>query len=82
LIFGLESCSYCKNSIAYAKEQNLQFKYYSVDKHYNYFMNIIEKLSELEPSLNISADHKTFPVIFYNGKFIGGYNDLKNQDFL
>jgi hypothetical protein len=27
LIFGLESCSYCKNSIAYAKEQNLQFKY-------------------------------------------------------
>lgn len=76
LIFGLNDCKYCKNAVTYSTEKNLQFKYYSVDNYYDYFLNILKKLSELKPYLQIDPNHQTFPAIFYNGKFIGGYSEL------
>ena len=76
LIFGLSTCGYCKKSLVYMKEKNLQYKYYEMDKYYEIFIPILEKLIKLNPSLKINPAHRTFPVIFYNKKFIGGYSDL------
>lgn len=78
LIFGLSTCGYCKKAIAHSKTKNLQFKYYEMDKYYEIFIPILEKLIELDPSLKINPTHRTFPVIFYNKKFIGGYTELTN----
>ena len=47
-----------------------------MDKYYEIFIPILEKLIKLNPSLQINPEHRTFPVIFYNKKFIGGYSDL------
>lgn len=76
LIFGLSTCGYCKKTLAYMKEKNLQYKYYEMDKYYEFFIPILEKLIKLNPLLQINPEHRTFPVIFYNKKFIGGYSDL------
>jgi len=76
LIFGISTCGYCKKTLVYMKEKNLQYKYYEMDKYYQIFIPILEKLIKLNPSLQINPEHRTFPVIFYNKKFIGGYSDL------
>ena len=76
LIFGLSTCKYCKNALEYLKTNSLQFKYYEVDKYYEIFIPILNKLAELNNKLNIDPLHRTFPVIFYNKKFLGGYTDL------
>ena len=78
LIFGLSGCGYCKKSLAFSKNNNLQFKYYEMDKYYEIFIPILDKLIKLEPSLKINPTHRTFPIIFYNKKFIGGYTELVN----
>lgn len=76
LFFGLESCGYCKKTLEFSRNNNLQFKYYDMDKYYTIFIPILDKLIELDPELKIDPEHRTFPVIFYNKKFIGGYTDL------
>jgi glutaredoxin len=76
LIFGLSTCKYCKNAIEYSINKSLQFKYYEMDKYYDIFIPILNKLSNLDQNLNIDPMHDTFPVIFYNNKFIGGYSQL------
>ena len=76
LIFGLSTCKYCKNVLEFSKTNSLQFKYYEMDKYYEIFIPILNKLTELDFELNIDPTHRTFPVIFYNKKFIGGYSDL------
>jgi len=78
LIFGLSTCKYCKNALEHAEKNSLQFKYYEMDKYYEIFIPILNKLSELNSKLNIDPTHRTFPVIFYNKTFIGGYTDLVN----
>ena len=77
LVFGIESCKYCKNSIQILTEKNLPFKYYSLDKYYDFFLNILERITNLDIELNIDPNHKTFPIIFYNGKYVGGSDKLK-----
>ena len=79
-IFGLSTCGYCKKTLSYMKDNNLEFKYYDMDKYYEIFVPILNKLTNLEPSLKINPEHRTFPVIFFNEKFIGGYSDLINTN--
>lgn len=76
LVFGLSTCGYCKKTINFLQEKNLQFKYYEMDKYYEIFVPILEKLIEIGSKLEIDPEHRTFPIIFYNQKFIGGYTDL------
>jgi glutaredoxin len=80
LIFGLSTCKYCKNALEFAEKNSLQFKYYEMDKYYEIFIPILEKITELYPSFDIDSTHQTFPVIFYNKKFIGGCSELKKYN--
>ena len=79
LIFGISTCGYCKKTILYMNEHNLRYKYYDLDKYYEIFIMILNQIRKMRPSLNIKTDHQTFPIIFYNNKFVGGYNDLVNS---
>ena len=76
IFFGLSYCPYSLKTKEYLKLHNIKYKYYKIDKYYNNFFIILQKLSDINPNLNININHKTFPVIFYNKKFIGGYDNL------
>ncbi len=78
IIFGLSYCGYCEASKNYLKTKNLSYKYYKIDNIYDIFFIKINELSRLHPELNINLSHKTFPVIFLNKQFIGGYTELIN----
>lgn len=79
LVFGISSCSYCKKTIELLETKNLKFKYYDMTNHYSIFPSILHQLHALDNKLFIDKMHETFPVIFYNKLFIGGFTDLNNM---
>jgi glutaredoxin len=76
LVFGISTCGYCKAAIKYLQEKNIPYKYYKIDKYYNIFFKILTKLNKKHPDLIYDTNHLTYPIIFINKKFIGGYSEL------
>jgi len=76
IVFGIDKCSYCTKTIDWLYANNKSFKYYNIIKYRSIFINILKKINEYDPELSININHETFPVIFYNGKWIGGYSDI------
>jgi len=77
LIFGISNCKYCNNSKDLLNLNFLQYKFYNVEKYRNIFISILHELNNFDNNLNIDLSHQTFPAIFYNQKFIGGYTQLE-----
>lgn len=72
VIIGLINCPYCEWSIELMKVKNIPFVFFPVDwKDKN--------AARKEACMAISSSPKnwTFPIVFANGSYIGGYSDLK-----
>jgi|TARA_R110000803_G_scaffold42264_10_gene90778 glutaredoxin 1 len=65
IIYGKEGCGYCTLSKTLCEQTGIDYSYKSLEKDFT-----IEELYDIVP-------FKTFPQIFYNGKSIGGYTELK-----
>ena len=76
IIFGLSYCGYTSKAKEFAINNKKSFKYIQIDDKYNIFFKILSIVNILNPNIDINLDHNTFPIIFYNNKFIGGYDDL------
>ena len=71
-IYSKSGCPYCDKAKALLKIDNpitINCDDYLVDKKEE-FLQFIKDLSQKE--------HKTFPMIFKDSNFIGGYSDLLN----
>ena len=79
IIFGLQDCPYSKESIKYSIKNNINYKFYNIEKYKDDFYKIINMIRESNPKFLINPTHKTFPLIFYNEKFIGGYSELNKM---
>lgn len=64
-IYGTSTCSYCKKAVELAKQYKLEYEYKNI--------NSKEYLDEIRAML---PNIKTVPQIYWNGKYVGGYNDL------
>jgi len=64
-IYGKEGCGYCILAKSLCEEKGFTYTYKTLEKDFT-----IEELYGIVP-------FKTFPQIFYNGKSIGGYTELK-----
>jgi glutaredoxin len=82
LLLGLSYCPYTSKSKNYLKSNNIKYIYYTVDKYYDIFIDLLNQLNNKDSSFEININHKTFPIIFYNNKFIGGYSELIKYDEL
>lgn len=76
-IFYSEWCSYSMNAINLLKEKNVNFKGYLIDKidKGQGVKYLAEKFLE-NKELEYDENHLTRPIIFVNGKFLGGYTEL------
>jgi glutaredoxin len=77
IVFGLSYCEYCKKTLELLKKNKISYKYYTIDKYYNIFFNVLNEVLKLYPNLQIDPNHKTVPVIFLKKKFIGGYTEFR-----
>jgi len=76
-IFYSDWCAYCQQAIKELKQSGLSYKGYKIDKISGGINKLIESLTETKDFSDFDPNHKTRPIIFRGGKFIGGYQDLK-----
>lgn len=66
-IYGKANCSYCQKAKEICQQYKLDFAYYPIDEQPFEFLT---EFMELFPNA------KTVPQILWDGKPIGGYNEL------
>lgn len=71
-----EGCPYSQRALALLKKKNKPYKGYIIDRTEQ--KNIADCLSE-KKEINKDSKHTTVPMIFYRGKFIGGFSELSKQ---
>jgi len=62
VIFGRDTCPYCKKAVDLAKSKGYPVAYMDLDEH---------------PNMK-DTDWKTIPQIFFKGNHVGGYKQLVN----
>ncbi len=76
-----DACVYSYKAIELLKRKQKSFKGYLIKRNKGQKDKLDELLYCLEKSkgqTHFDVKHHTLPIIFYKGKFIGGYDDLKS----
>jgi len=76
IIFYNPDCPYCKNAFKYMEDKGFAYKGYIIDKYPDERDKLLECLMKDKENNGFRSDHTTVPIIFYKGKFVGGYTDL------
>jgi glutaredoxin len=77
-VLFVNGCPYCEATIKMLQDRNIPFKSYDINK-IGGFENVHNILSENADAIRFNPSHRTKPIIFYDGKFIGGYTELNNR---
>ena len=75
-IFYSDWCGYSSSAIELLKKNDKPFKGYKIDKINGGIRVLTKCLSDSKEITSFNENHKTRPVIFYDGKYIGGYTEL------
>lgn len=67
-IIVLEGCPFCEKALELMAEKGWIYKKITANR--------FNKQAVVEPVKHLIGDHQTFPLIFYNDEFIGGYQEL------
>ncbi len=68
-VFSTENCKYCRLAKDLLTRQNLPYTEYMVDKKPEKYKKYYESLT--------GNEIRSVPQIFFDGEFIGGYQDLQ-----
>ena len=77
VIFYSDWCGYSISALNLLKKHNLKHKKYKIDKIKGNLNKLLEDFNKTKVMTKFNCDHTTRPIVFHKGKFIGGYNDLK-----
>lgn len=76
VIFYSPQCKFCIDAINLLKQNKLSFKCYNIDNMKGTMDILLHFLNQQKDITHFNEQHKTKPIIFYKGKFIGGFTDL------
>jgi len=79
IIFYSEWCQYCQKTIELFDKKKLSYKAYDIDKIEGDIEVLLKYLKKWSSITQFNKTHKTRPIIFYKGKFVGGYDDLTKK---
>lgn len=70
VVFYDPGCPWCRKALSAVKDK----------KHINILISsmpaLLKELNARASEINFKASHRTKPLIFYNGSFIGGFTEL------
>ena len=69
-------CSYSNQAMDYIKTTGEDYRFYNIDSIPNGMELILNEFNKVAAEINFDPNHKTRPIIFYKGKFIGGSANL------
>lgn len=76
IIFYNDWCQYCKKTFKLLETKKKSCKGYDIDSIDGGLEELLKNLTRDKKMTQYDETHKTRPLIFYKGKFIGGYSDL------
>lgn len=76
IFFYSPGCSYCDDARKLLRESKTKYKGYNIDKIPGGKSFLIEVFTKFKNKLKYDTTHTTKPFVFFNGKFIGGFNQL------
>jgi glutaredoxin len=76
VVFYCKWCKYSIRAIDLLKQKKLSYKSYDIDSIPGGMDALLENLIANKKIISFDVSHKTRPIIFGRGKFIGGYDDL------
>jgi glutaredoxin len=79
VIFYSDWCGYSMEAIKYLKKEKIPFKAYKIDKIKGKLDKLLTELKKDAHIHNFDINHKTRPLIFKYGIFLGGYGELINN---
>ena len=69
-IVTLDGCGYCESAKKLLENKGKKFKTKTLDD---------SNMKEIYKSVDsLTGEYRYFPMVFYDGKFIGGYSELTN----
>jgi glutaredoxin len=72
ILYGIPNCSFCLKSKQLLDEMKLLYQYHEIN---------VEKKSEfLDDMAPKTNNQRTFPLVFHQDEFVGGYTEL--EDYL
>ena len=77
VIFYSPSCSYSSKALELARQTNdIDHRFYDIDGIPDNIKTLNKIFTNKKKLINFNPNHMTKPIVFYKGKFIGGYNEL------
>ena len=76
IIFYYKQCPYSQNALNYIKTNNLSLKGYDIEKVTGKLNKVLNCLNKTSNVTEFITTHKTVPIIFHKGKFVGGLDKL------
>uniref|UniRef100_A0A6C0LSI5 Uncharacterized protein n=1 Tax=viral metagenome TaxID=1070528 RepID=A0A6C0LSI5_9ZZZZ len=78
IIFFTYDCAYSRNALELLKSNRLNYKGYDINKIDGGIHILLNTFRKNAKNVNFDTNHTTRPLIFYEGKFIGGFDKLSN----
>lgn len=75
-IYSKSGCSYCVKAKNLLKDKNKQMHIIDCD---DYLLENKEGFLDFIQNLAAGKEHRTFPIVFYNTQYIGGFTELQNK---
>ena len=79
VIFYSDWCCYSMNAINLLKSKKVKFAGYIIDGLDKSMSELLDDFIKNKELLDFDVKHRTRPIIFKNGKFLGGYTELKKD---
>lgn len=79
VVFYSDWCPYCKTAFELLKNKDKSFKGYNIDKINGQLDTLLECFNNNKDKIQFNETHKTRPIIFFKGQYIGGYDKLKSK---
>ncbi len=75
IVFFSRDCIYSLKILDFLDNHNIKYKGYDIDNIKGGFKRVLRDLKRSSKITGFKETHKTKPIIFYKGKFIGGHDD-------
>ena len=76
VIFFKKTCPYCVNALNKLRQSHVKYKGYDINAIDGDVQRLLELFIKHKDQIKFDPNHKTIPIIFYNGVFIGGQDKL------
>lgn len=80
VIFYDPLCYYSRQALELLNNNNLNYKGYNINNINGSMEKILKLFISNKSILKFNVNHNTKPIIFINGKFVGGFSEL--SDFI